>query len=145
MRPQPCAYICGSAPRTSRNGASSITVSIREEDLRRELLDRADALHPRVVDQDVGALGGPFGRVEVGQVQGAGFDAARRAPCWANADQVGQALGVPVDRPHRRPGGRQPQAAGASDAPAAPVTSAVRPSRSRDTGPGVPITVMSAP
>src|SRR5215211_5965989 len=30
IRPQPCAYICGSACRTSRNGASSITRRIRE-------------------------------------------------------------------------------------------------------------------
>ena len=67
-RPQPRSYMCGSAPRTSRNGVSSISRRMQPEPVDRELVHRRDVLQPGVVHQHVDVDVQRVDRVEVGQV-----------------------------------------------------------------------------
>ena len=138
MRPQPRAYMCGSAPRTSRNGASSITVQHRGNRSGGNSSMGRDELEPGVVDEDVGCRGPPAARVE-----------RRRGSCEVDGPARrrralgGQRLGGrrrPGRRTHLGAGRGQPPGAGAPMPLAAPVTRAVRPARS-----AVPRPVTAAP
>ena len=53
IRPYPWAYMYGRADRISRNGASTMIISILWNILRIQFLNGADPLNPGVVDQDV--------------------------------------------------------------------------------------------
>ncbi|GAA3785464.1 hypothetical protein GCM10023083_21920 [Streptomyces phyllanthi] len=76
----------------------------------------ADQPESGVVGEDVGARGGEFGRVQVGEVEDMGLDGAREVP--GRPGQAGEwveAFGVPGDGPHLGSGGGEPQRAGTAD------------------------------
>ena len=85
-RPNPLRYMCGSAARINRKGASTISASIIRNRAGRELGDLADGLHAGVVDQDVGFQLQVLQRLDVEKVDSPG----------GSADLVGQRLGADV-------------------------------------------------
>lgn len=84
------------------------------EDVRRELLDGPDELESGVVDEDVGAVGGRLGGVQVGEVEEPGFEAP--GEFGGLLGEGLQAFGRPVDGSDPGPRGGEPQRAGAPDA-----------------------------
>ena len=87
MRPNPGEYMCGSAARINRNGASTISASIDAEAFRAEIGDRVDALDAGVVDQDIRLQSQVLERADIEKID---------RPS-GSADLVGQRL-----RPRRR-------------------------------------------